>query len=239
MRGRWQEAEKYVRKSDKTPAIIGTARPDDKQGTDRAEFFDSIIKEPTVDNLKSQLLKSPKFSVHTSAALKLISLFGATGVPKDTMNVSYFYGNSGSGKSTTAHKLLQGQKYSSCTFTDGGFVLGYQMTETVLFDDINLKRERFPVEKLLQYLDKWPCSCDVKGSEYPWLAKTIFITRCEPPNVLHLHGWKREDEKQLLRRITHLYYCWRDDEGEYHYQLQRENPGQKTLIMDQLPEIDQ
>lgn len=236
MRGRWSQVVKYVCKEDKHIVQLGEDRGlSDKQDDGRQEFFQSIMQEPTVDHLKQSLLSHPKYAVHTNVALKLISLFGSTVTPKDTITVSYFYGNSGSGKSTKAHELLAGKKYSSCTFTDGGFVNGYQMTKDVIFDDINVKSQRFPVEKLLQYLDKWPCSVDVKGGELPWLAENIIITRCEPPNTLHRFGWKMDDERQFLRRITHLYFCWKDEEGNYKYQLQRQNIGQKDLIM---PQID-
>lgn len=227
----------YCTKQDKHPYILGEPPktvPIDERGPSKTEtFFSNIIADPSIENLQSQLEAMPGMGLHTKAAMDLISLrCSRMHEIKDDLEVVYFYGPSGSGKSSSAFGYLSDfTDYDRCSFT-GHFINGYTMQKTVIFDDLQLKSADFPVEDLLKYLDKWPTTVNIKGGHLPWLATTIVITRCESPlELIKYKAWQGNNVAQLLRRITKLYRCWKDDDG-YHTELVASNPRQEAVIVD-------
>lgn len=129
--------------------------------------------------------------------------------------VFWFWGATGTGKTSEAHRLLterHGSMWRSCKFASGGaFVIGYNpVCQGVLFDDFRHNHCKF--EDLLTLTDRYSTFVNVKGGEMPWEPKTIIITCPRPPEQEFTY-WRgsteheekqHEDIQQLLRRITEV-----------------------------------
>lgn len=81
---------------------------------------------------------------------------------------------------------------------------GYMGQEDVVIDDY---RAWLPWATLLQLLDSYPMTVEIKGGQTNWLAKRIFITS----NFLPSDWYDKEDGhkypiRALTRRITGFYY---------------------------------
>lgn len=111
--------------------------------------------------------------------------------------VSWYYGETGTGKTKQAHEELGNDLYLKSN-ADKWFE-GYDAHECVLFDD--LRGNTFPFHYLLQLLDRYSCRVECKGSTRQFLAKKIIIT-C-PTHPMHFSK-DNEDVQQLLRRIDHI-----------------------------------
>jgi len=115
------------------------------------------------------------------------------------LEVSYYWGDTGCGKSHKAREENPGL-FSVSEGITGMWWTGYNGQTTVLLDDF---RGTIPLHILLKYLDKYPVQVPVHCG-YKWLRATkIIITSNLAPEELY----KNSDERSrnaLLRRIKNI-----------------------------------
>lgn len=111
------------------------------------------------------------------------------------VDVQWFYGPTGTGKTKAAKELLPDAywKANGSKWWDG-----YDGHEDIIIDD--LRAEDFPFNRLLRILDRYPCRIEYKGGYRQLLARNVIITSPKPPGDTYpeLVG---EDMGQLKRRI--------------------------------------
>lgn len=116
---------------------------------------------------------------------------------KEAVQVLWFYGSAGSGKTVCAWDLYEDSLYEPLS---SKWFDGYQGEETILIDDFREDWIRY--DDLLKLLDRYPIKKECKGGMV-WLRhKRIVITAPMHPGCYYNH--MNEDNKQLLRRITEI-----------------------------------
>jgi len=119
--------------------------------------------------------------------------------PRDSKvrpEVRWYYGSSGSGKTKSALEWL-GPDTHICLDTSKWWD-GYDQHDGILIDDFRETWCKWP--RLLQLLDRYPVTLEVKGGTRQMRATKIAITAPFPPNAYYLTNG--EDRVQLLRRVT-------------------------------------
>lgn len=119
--------------------------------------------------------------------------------------VKVIWGNSGTGKSTAAHKEFPEAYVKS---DDTKWFDGYDGHEAIILDDF--RDTWMPHQTLLNFLDWVPTRLEIKGSTRPHRAKNIVITCIKHPKEWYefLEGEPRE---QLLTRIDKIVEFRRKD----------------------------
>jgi len=116
--------------------------------------------------------------------------------PEIERTIKWFWGPTGAGKSSSAMELLK--THGADIAVLGGnlnFMNGYDGHTLVLIDDFRPKNIDF--DTFLRLLDRYPVTCNVKGTTSPWRAQHIYITAPQHP----AHMWYKTDAAQVLRRI--------------------------------------
>lgn len=85
--------------------------------------------------------------------------------------VSVFWGESGTGKTSTAWELAPNAAVVSF---HNGFIIGYSGEEDVIFDDF--EDSSIPRQLFLQLTDRYPLKVNIKNGEMEWAPKRIIIT---------------------------------------------------------------
>jgi len=80
---------------------------------------------------------------------------------------------------------------------------GYDGDQDVIIDDY--RRDLCPFHELLRLFDRYPMKVECKGYSTQFLAKRIFVTCPQRPELIW-EGRGAEDLKQLTRRITEIRY---------------------------------
>lgn len=113
--------------------------------------------------------------------------------------VKVWWGAPDTNKTRSAIKWLREgkQDYDSCTYTQGGFFIGYNNCPNVLLDDF--ERQGMPRTTFLQATDRYKMVANVKGSEKKWNPKKIAITSNEDPK-----DWYPFENGAVLRRINEI-----------------------------------
>lgn len=139
---------------------------------------------------------------------------------KRDVKVHYIVGESGTGKSFTYTQLCEEHGESDVFFlTDyenGGFDL--YCGEHILFMDEY--KGQFTFAQLLTITDCYKAQVHARYNNVIALWDEIYITSVYPPEELYKHMVSADvrgtdKQKQLLRRITDITYCYIDDAGEY------------------------
>lgn len=110
------------------------------------------------------------------------------------------YGPSGSGKSEYFW-----DKYPNADDVRfvNGFLIGYNGGDVVIIDD--LKPDIIPCGLLLNLMDRYPCTVNVKGGEVEWSPKLLCITANHHPKVWSSSIYIQDDQVHpILRRIDKL-----------------------------------
>lgn len=116
--------------------------------------------------------------------------------------VSWFYGETGTGKSHEAHELFnlitdEDNIYEA--MDTGRWWDGYDGQEYIIIDD--MRKDFLKFHQLLKLLDKYAYRVETKGGTRQFLAKHIIITApYHPADMFDT----REDLEQLLRRIDEI-----------------------------------
>lgn len=121
---------------------------------------------------------------------------------KKKVEVKWFWGPTGSGKTYTAYQIVQERKLQddlwvsadTCKWFDG-----YGGQKAVIFDDI--RRDDVSFNFFLRLLDGYPVRSPVKGSFVVWYPDLIIITCPMPPESFCPCT---ENPRQLVRRISEV-----------------------------------
>lgn len=113
-------------------------------------------------------------------------------------HVRWFYGETGTGKSREALKILGKDCYVA--MNTAKWWEGYDGHENVLIDDF--RKEFCSFVELLKYLHAVPLRVECKGGSRQFRARNIIITSAYHP--AYVYGRIEEDVCQLLRRINEI-----------------------------------
>lgn len=114
--------------------------------------------------------------------------------------VYWFYGMTGSGKTKAAYDL-DPDAYFKPPSTQ--FWQNYRGQKTVIIDDF--RPDHIPWSQLLQLLDKYPHTVNVKGGHATFNSPLIIFTAPLPPHLLYTRRLiGDEDIHQLVRRIDQI-----------------------------------
>lgn len=128
------------------------------------------------------------------------------------INVFWFYGVTGSGKSYTAdleaHTAAgDDSDVYRWSIQSLRWAEGYVGQRHVIFEELRPTWADFTFAKLLVLLDRYQCSVEVKGSSVPWCAVKIWVTTALSPDQFlspEEHKSNPYGIEQLLRRITEV-----------------------------------
>lgn len=138
---------------------------------------------------------------------KAKQLLGGHGPERPDVEVHVFWGESGTGKTRMGEWSCKKRvEAKACNgywkrSNNKDWFTTYDGEEAVLFDDFTGDGS-IPFDKLLMYLDRYPCTVPVHGGVVAWHAKYIVIT-----SNRHPRDWYRLDEYnvgQLQRRLTSI-----------------------------------
>lgn len=110
--------------------------------------------------------------------------------------VKWYWGPTGTGKTKMAMEELEDPYIAMAT---SKWWEGYDAHENVIIDDMRGDFCKF--HELLRMLDRYAYRIETKGGSRQFLAKTIIITSCYPPDKMFD---TREDIQQLIRRIDEV-----------------------------------
>lgn len=142
-----------------------------------------------------------------------------TAVVRD-LQVHYVTGESGSGKSYTYADLCEKHGEGNiCFITDyenGGF--DYYAGQPILF--LDEYKGQFKFATFLTILDRYKAQIHARYANAIALWNEVYITSVYPPHELYKKMVEQDDrgvdkQQQLLRRITDITYCFRDEYGEH------------------------
>jgi len=110
------------------------------------------------------------------------------------------WGSSGTGKSKYFWK-----KYPDADQVryHNGFLIGYNGADVVILDD--LKPNSIPLGLLLNMMDRYPCTVNIKGGESEWSPKILCISANHHPKCWSTSIFIPENAVHpILRRIDDL-----------------------------------
>lgn len=121
--------------------------------------------------------------------------------PRPTVFVTWIYGPSGTGKSTSAYEIAGQSSYPK---PGGKWWDGYDGQTDVIWDDY--RGDNYPASDLYRLLQPYPVRVEIKGTSAYCAATNFIFTSIFAPWDLY----PTEDKIQLIRRINHLIYFDRD-----------------------------
>lgn len=132
------------------------------------------------------------------------------------MNVSYYYGKTGTGKSREAYKDFNPDTHYILGRPQGGTIWfdGYTGQETIIIDDFS--HRDYSLTYMLNLLDRYAMPIQYKGGTTQMLAKNIIITSNYSPDTLYRGVDNPEHRNAFLRRIHRFkHFISPDDIKEY------------------------
>lgn len=158
----------------------------DKEIKNEREFFES--EDITITQQSLQLCRSA------------LRIFGAKRRLTKPPEVNYFFGESGSGKTTSVYNIVDGLDTPYFVANSNGkWWDGYDGQSIVIIDD--WRPTWLPYQDLLRLLDRFEFQGEIKGGHVHVVACAFYITSPLDPVTCWVG---REDPKQLCRRITLL-----------------------------------
>lgn len=188
----------------------------------REIFFSLLKKNPTEKNLQEMMKKYPETCIQfEKEGLRWLQLVKPTVLRDDEddthfrkpLCVVYFYGITGSMKTTWAKRLARRfDTYCSTSISPSGQLVSFEQgCECLLLNDINPDFIQKNQQLILTLTEHGPTKIDVKGGFCDYDTKIVIFTRTEHPEE-----WRNREElrannfvDQFLRRITHLIHCER------------------------------
>nr|QKI28978.1 Rep [Forsythia suspensa CRESS virus]QKI28992.1 Rep [Trichosanthes kirilowii CRESS virus] len=173
--------------------------------TDLAKLVGALVEGET--SLEEILLEEPQAYHQYGRTLERVDdvrLLQSTRGEWAPPVVSWFWGDTGAGKSRTAMeqaKALNLPVYRH-EWDDNGWWDTYRGEKVIIFDEF---RGQVPFHTLLRWLDGYEFKVKRRGRmPQPFLGTHIFITSSKPPEDIYDREKLGEDTNQLLRRITHV-----------------------------------
>lgn len=111
----------------------------------------------------------------------------------------WIYGDTGVGKSHTAYANYSNKTHYSYPYDTNGWWDGYKGQEVVIFNEF---RGQIQYSRMLDLIDKWPCSVPRRGREpAPFVSRHIIITSSLHPKDVYHNISANDSLEQLLDRI--------------------------------------
>lgn len=201
-RGSSDECTKYCTKEDTRAAGPWTrGNPMGRQGerTDLEAYRDAVIEgrddRHLLENYPAIVARYPKFSEHIRNI--------AVRAQRDRKPmVTVVYGPTGTGKSHWARTSDDDIYYHS--FGDGNrWWDGYTQQHRVVFDDFGGFRSGIPISLLLVWLDKYPCTVQVRYGTVPLNSPEIVFTSNFHPDEWYPNADVRQRDA-LMRRLDNI-----------------------------------
>jgi len=135
-----------------------------------------------------------------------LSLNEASRKFEDPLEVRWFWGETGTGKTYEAYQFAMALGCEPYIRSGGGkFFDGYEGQRVAIFDDF--REGDIPFNYLLRLCDKYPMRIEVKGGVRQWKPEFIFITSPQKPEEVFsknsYYGCK-DNVKQLERRLCEI-----------------------------------
>lgn len=118
--------------------------------------------------------------------------------------VYLLYGKAGVGKTRLVNDKYPIGDVSFKKAPDTRWFDGYDAQDVLLLDDFSGAASKMSLNYVLQLLDRYEMSVEVKGDTVPLLATKIFITTNNHPSTWFKWDNRREQYKALARRIHHV-----------------------------------
>lgn len=195
--------------------------PEDRQPGERTDFV--IIEELIAAGLTPDQIFSMNFAWRRYEKMIRSAYFAKRKEETPTVRdvkVHYLVGESGSGKSFTYSTLCEERGEDMVYFLtdyDGGGFDNYN-GEPILFMDEYKGQFRFG--HFLILTDRYKSQIHARYSNIVSLWDEVYITSVFPPEELYrkmveedIQG--RDKQKQLMRRITDITFCFVDQDGAY------------------------
>jgi len=141
----------------------------------------------------------------------------------------WYFGETGSGKSHIAYEGFSPETHYVVSLGQlaRGFWTGYTGQEVVI---INEFRGQISFGELMDLVDKWPKSVDVKCKEpVPFLAKRFIITGPKPPAETYSGMVDKGDSIEQLYRRFKVYQCVKD--GDKHVSLLQDYGWNEEVVV--------
>ena len=119
---------------------------------------------------------------------------------KGKVQVHWYWGESGAGKTRQAMKEMKGKKYNMLKY-ENGFWHGIGEAEVALYDD--WRDTHMKPTELINFIDYYIHPMNVKGGSVKNKYKEIYITSIQDPEKIY-NNMPEEYKKQWLRRIREI-----------------------------------
>lgn len=162
----------------------------------RKTDWDQIVQTAragTFDEIPSDIL------VRHYGALKRIRVDNMVPIRRDEVTVHVYWGITGSGKTRRAHDEISGREYFDKNPLTKWWD-GYRGQKLCLIDEF---AGRVDIINLLRWLDRYPCTVEVKGFSLPLEATEFWITSNISPDLWYPDA-SAEHKRALRRRLTNV-----------------------------------
>ena len=119
---------------------------------------------------------------------------------KGKVQVHWYWGESGAGKTRHAMKEMKGRKYNMLKY-ENGFWHGIGEAEIALYDD--WRDTHMKPTELINFIDYYIHPMNIKGGSVKNKYKEIYITSIQDPEKIY-NNMPEEYKKQWLRRIREI-----------------------------------
>lgn len=96
-----------------------------------------------------------------------------------------------------------GGRCDYCNFSPSGQAIGLTpLSESVVIND--LPSDKIPLQTLLNLLDEYPYTVDIKGAFVPYLPSLVIITTILSPEAWCVaRGYSNSETTQICRRVRY------------------------------------
>lgn len=145
------------------------------------EIKDKIIKGITTETLYDEHLGTMLKYGKGLKEYKLIK--DKPRNPDNPINVTYIWGEPGTGKSRKMYEMVKGKKYYAWECSTKWWD-GYDGEEYILIDDFDDKRLGVDFRYMLRLLDRYPMNIEIKGGTTHMRGTNFILTSNKDPDLL-------------------------------------------------------
>ncbi|QMW68965.1 replication-associated protein [Crucivirus-495] len=206
MRGTPEDSNRYCRKSDPNPFVIGKC-PSSKSNSSLLDATRKILSGASLYDLTRDEDTAKAYVIHHRGFTALSALISPARSPAEPPIVFWLYGKTGRGKTRAVYDMAYkifgryNDVWRSPDVTLQWFDR-YSNQHIALFDDFRAKGVKF--NKILSVTDRYPLDVPYKGGFASWAPSVIIFTTPHDiattfqQRMLH----KPEDIGQLSRRVN-------------------------------------